>query len=808
MSHRNKSGLDQKFLFTAKKICPVDKIKNTIKKALTVIDSARLSEILTKNPYEKMVPFNLWFCYPGYRVSNYSQNNQNLRIRYFNSTMLTPLVSVDNDNLSQLKPFLEKLSLYQPFYPETFYSMWEFLKIRHLNSTYEKFLHIGREDRLGSMEAIIFYHEMNQKTYQYNIYHSWLAGKEMYDNYDGSYKTMVPEINYLEQAYKIKFIRSTTELMAYDFISIDSNHQFSTIFGWKEEEMDLQACLLYLLSSFEHLSINGSMIIRLNLIANQSWNIIFDICYQHFREYVFIRPTITNPLNPEIYLYLAKFDPKVTSRSLYHRILKNLYRQKIYLKFYLDPITIEENPITIKFNEFVDNWCANVTKITKNFNKHTVDKTIDYVNDWHSSNELQQIKHLSKEFNDEIVQCIIKAATLPEIKPILPVHLYKLSFYKRLIEKRAELNYYKRIMDTKPSQIFTIKNSYNKNNYLLTWEQLTNKIDIHKNLKHILRTQYQAEMVTNAWIKMYEIINISKNLLPLKENIKTFHLCEAPGAFISAINHYISNRGTGKLDWYAQTLKQTNNGQETDCALSDYFGLIAAYPERWLFGDKNDYSGDITHSTVTKSYVSNPLLKDIDFMTSDAGLQCDPADLNEQEAYLGKINMGQIICILACLPIGKSAIFKTFLPMSEPLTISLIYLVTNLFNLVTIIKPSSSHSSSSEIYIVLKEYKGIDPNILEILYLMLDDPKVTSKTLLFKQIDKVFFESYMNNIINLINRQIKSLCRNYYYYYHLDEVVNFKKTIDGCTDEWLNLNPVFVLKNRLINKEKEQYRTE
>src|SRR4029077_16393704 len=99
---------------------------------------------------------------------------------------------------------------------------------------------------------------------------------------------------------------------------------------------------------------------------------------------------------------------------------------------------------------------------------------------------------------------------------------------------------------------------------------------------------------------------------------------------------------------------------------------------------------------VIKSYASNPLLKDIEFMTADAGLHCDPTELNEQEAHLGKINMGQIICILACLPPNKSAIFKTFLPMSEPLTISMFYLLTHLFSSVSITKPSTSNSSNSE----------------------------------------------------------------------------------------------------------------
>src|SRR6202034_4489910 len=104
-----------------------------------------------------------------------------------------------------------------------------------------------------------------------------------------------------------------------------------------------------------------------------------------------------------------------------------------------------------------------------------------------------------------------------------------------------------------------------------------------------------------------------------------------------------------------------------------------------------------------------------DFMTADGGLYCSPNNLNEQEAYLAKINMGQIVCIFACLSVGKAAVFKTFLPISEPLTISMMYLVTHLFESVSMMKPVSSHSYNSEIYIVAKGYKGINQSVLNIL---------------------------------------------------------------------------------------------
>jgi 23S rRNA U2552 (ribose-2'-O)-methylase RlmE/FtsJ len=757
-----------------------------------------MTKIMMYNKYEKMIPFNLWFRHNMYKVSNNFENNQNMRIRYYNSSMLTPLVSYNNDNLQPIKTLIPHLSLYQPFYPETFYAMWEFLQMEHINPNAKDFLNICREERLGSMEALIFFHEKYQQTYQYNVYHSWLSGKEMYNTINGMYSMITPKINYLEQAYKMYFLKSSKELTKYDFINIDCIHTFNGVFEWSNEEMDLQANLFYLITALKYLKPGGSIFLRLNMIASQSWSIIFSICHLFFAEYSFFRPSTLNPFNSEIYLFVSKFTSKPWLTSIYCSFLKNCYRQKNYQRYHINAVTNENSIHKLYANER-GKWIENLQNIFNNIDQ-PITSTSDLIAQWHSSNDLKQIKDLTNDFDNKAIQLVFFRTSAKQfvIKPIVPTVLYNQQFYKKIIERRAELNYYKRVMDTKPSQIFSRNRYDNKKAYFLTWEMLANRIDMYQNLKYILKKEYNAEMVTNAWIKMYEILNMFSELIPITETVKTFHLCEAPGAFIASLNHFLSNRNQ-KLNWYAQTLKPTNEGLDTDAALEDHYGLIANYPDRWLFGDKMiDDSGDITHSSVIRSYAKNPLLANIDFMTADAGLQCDPTELNEQEAFLGKINMGQIICILACLPKNKSAIFKTFLPMSEPLTMSMIYLVTHLFENVKIVKPSTSHSTNSEVYIVLQKYKGITANILEILYALLDDPKITSKTLLFSQFDVKFFDSYLTNVEELINRQIKSLCRNYYYYYNLDKINDLNEEIGKCTNDWLRLNTIFGLETPLL----------
>ena len=76
-----------------------------------------------------------------------------------------------------------------------------------------------------------------------------------------------------------------------------------------------------------------------------------------------------------------------------------------------------------------------------------------------------------------------------------------------------------------------------------TWHghtQFTNKAG---QIIHWVRSRAHPELCTQAWCKFYEIL-VQFDLLSVAEKeLCSVHLCEAPGAFITSLNHRIQSTG-------------------------------------------------------------------------------------------------------------------------------------------------------------------------------------------------------------------------------------------------------------------------
>ncbi|XP_046714227.1 cap-specific mRNA (nucleoside-2'-O-)-methyltransferase 2 [Silurus meridionalis] len=223
-----------------------------------------------------------------------------------------------------------------------------------------------------------------------------------------------------------------------------------------------------------------------------------------------------------------------------------------------------------------------------------------------------------------------------------------------------------------------------------------------------LRETANAELCTQAWAKFYEIQGTFK-LLPdtALQNceLNSVHLCEAPGAFISALNHFLqTSRLHCDWTWAANTLNPYHEANARSCTIADD-RLIAHTLPWWFFGSDN--TGDIMlqkHMLELQIFVSN--MRSVDLVTADGSFDCQ-GDPGEQENLVAPLQYCETVCALLLLAPGGSFVLKMF-TLFEHSSICLLYLLVCCFRLVHVFKPATSKAGNSEVYIVCLSFKSKD----------------------------------------------------------------------------------------------------
>jgi cap2 methyltransferase len=234
----------------------------------------------------------------------------------------------------------------------------------------------------------------------------------------------------------------------------------------------------------------------------------------------------------------------------------------------------------------------------------------------------------------------------------------------------------------------------------------------------ILVKRYGAEIVTNAWLKMYELMNfLQPQLAKCKKPFHSFHIAEAPGNFLLAINHKLrTDYSSVEWDWLANSYWDLYSSGNVHY-LEDQYGLIRAFPDKWIFGADGD--GDITSPANLRSFsqtVRERFPNGCQFMTSD--VKYVPIDVNfdEEERINLPVHLGHLLCALLTLEKGGTMILKEFTLFEGP-SVALVYLMSCCFKQVRIVKPETSRPANSEIYIVGLGYqKNLSQLQFEALY--------------------------------------------------------------------------------------------
>ncbi|XP_070255168.1 cap-specific mRNA (nucleoside-2'-O-)-methyltransferase 2 [Myotis yumanensis] len=259
-----------------------------------------------------------------------------------------------------------------------------------------------------------------------------------------------------------------------------------------------------------------------------------------------------------------------------------------------------------------------------------------------------------------------------------------------------------------------LKNSLNEVKNLLSdkkldeWHEHTASTNKAGKIISYVRKSVNAELCTQAWCKFHEIL-CSFPVIPQEAfqngKLNSLHLCEAPGAFIASLNHYLkSHRFPCEWSWVANTLNPYHEANDNLTMIMDD-RLIANTSRWWYFGPDN--TGDIMtlkYLTGLQNFISN--MAPVHLITADGSFDCQ-GNPGEQEALVSSLQYCEAVTALTTLGNGGSFVLKMF-TLFEHCSINLMYLLNCSFEQVHVFKPATSKAGNSEVYVVCLHYKGTE----------------------------------------------------------------------------------------------------
>lgn len=435
-----------------------------------------------------------------------------------------------------------------------------------------------------------------------------------------------------------------------------------------------------------------------------------------------------------------------------------------------------------------------------------------------------EIKYQEAHIKNEI------SFKIPEIKPI-----------KSELCEVVELKVLKNNVNKSKDQMDKF---YKGKEAMTQWKRVHGDFDIYRGLKYQVTDKYNGQLVTNAWLKYYEIF-IEFSLVT--NSTVAFMNAELPGAAICALNHYAKTHDI-KYEWWASSFMpdvesvdvqnkivietdqtetdqtetgQTETGQtETDqtendqtvtnrrsqplrlrsnlteretSTLEDKYGLFALNRKNWLMDNYNN--GDMTSVKNILDY-ENRLKKTVTLYSHDAGLDVS-SDYNKQEELNLKLHLGCALAGFVTLADDGAFIAKQY-SYFEPLSWNLNQIYSTFFKEFYFSKPITSRAANSEIYLIGKGYIGMPQKIRDLLFDKLANFSMDAffgpEHILVESID--FSRHVFIQQIATIDQMIKVVNSNIPYYKDL------KKLKNKLWDAWLNNYPLKRIseKNYLLAK--------
>lgn len=301
------------------------------------------------------------------------------------------------------------------------------------------------------------------------------------------------------------------------------------------------------------------------------------------------------------------------------------------------------------------------------------------------------------------------------------------------------------------AHLIECKNKINSDTNFKNWDR-TKKFSNDYELIYISNKNNRKNSISNykplsrSYFKLWEMIH-DFDLLKEQQKLNIFCLAEGPGGFMEAI---IKFRNRADDSMFGITLKSVNK---------DIPGWVKAkkFIQQNNINITYGYDGTgnlYNHLNIRslKTVCSNKF----DFITGDGGFDFSN-NFNKQEEQSYRIIFCEIISALYLLEKNGTFICKIFDIHSE-ITLKYIYILYSHFENVYITKPYTSRPANSEKYIVCKNFKGVEPSFLEMLFVYIEKwDSMKTNILSFIDIPTNFCHqvNLFNNLITMT--QIKNI---------------------------------------------------
>jgi 23S rRNA U2552 (ribose-2'-O)-methylase RlmE/FtsJ len=309
-------------------------------------------------------------------------------------------------------------------------------------------------------------------------------------------------------------------------------------------------------------------------------------------------------------------------------------------------------------------------------------------------------------------------------------------------------------------------------NCLIEWDiykKYTNNYEyIHTIIPNTKISVCKLKPMSRSFYKMIELCNIFNLFENLDAPIKSFHLAEGPGGFIEA---FVYLRNNSKDKYFGMTLQSDDIN-------------VPAWKKSYYFLQNNKNviiengitgTGDLM-SKDNLLYCLKNYNNSMDFVTGDGGFDFS-FDFNKQEQLCMNLIFAQICFALAIQKKGGTFILKIFDIFTQA-SLDLLYLLSNVYEKVYIIKPKTSRTANSEKYLVCKEFRLLDSNNL-----------VIKLSKIYDYFDKnVFIGRYLN--INLSYLYINKI-EEYNAIFGQQQIENINSTlglINNCKNDKIELH--------------------